>query len=83
MLLVQCIELRKVPGDWRMSVYEVLKQKDGVAARTGEWEVVLGRSKPDFVVTAKDESAYWAFEDALRKAKAMQAKYEKTLEKSS
>ena len=83
MLLVQSQELRKVNGDWRMTVYEVCKHKDGISTRTGEWEVVLGRSKPDYVVSAKNTSASKAFEEALRIAKDLQAKYEKALEKSS
>jgi hypothetical protein len=83
MLVIQKLDLRKHLPDWRMSVYEVLSHKNGVATRTGEWEVVLARSRPDFVVSVKNENAYWAFEYALKDARKMQQNYDEKQKKTS
>lgn len=83
MLVEQIQDLRRWNDDWRMSIYECLKHGGGVSVRTGEWEVVLGRSKPDYVVSAKNSNVLWAFRDAMKLAKDLQDKYDNNSKKSS
>lgn len=76
--LEHLVELqRETLPDWRFSLFEVLKHTDGVSTKTGKLEVLLGRSKPDYVVSFQHEDLWDAFKGAMEKAEELEKRNKK------
>jgi hypothetical protein len=70
-------KIRAELPDWRISCYEKTSFSNGLGTRTGRWEVVLGRSKPDWVVVGEADDLYSAFEIVIGNAQKMEENHKR------